>query len=218
LHYASNYVNLIGAESKGEGRNVIIPSGDGYDYTLRAEYLVFGQFTNKGDYFLSDLEREPTPKLSLGLTYDYNSKAGRLRGQLGSFVSDSAHRDLRTWFADAHFKYKGWSSLIEYANKTAPAGPVILDENGNFSNAYFTGWGINWQAGYVFRNNIEIAGRYSFVSPEKVTNRNNDAQFTIATSKYFSGHNFKVQSDVTLIRESTRANQMMFRLQFEFAL
>lgn len=218
LHYTTSHVNLIGAISKGEGRNVIISSGDGYDYTLRAEYLVFGEFTNKGDYFLSDLEREPTPKLSLGATYDYNAMAGRLRGQLGSFVNDSAHRDLHTWFVDAHFKYNGWSSLFEYANKTAPAGPVIQDENGNFSNAYYTGWGINWQAGYVFRNNIEIAGRYTFVSPEKVTKRNNNAQYTIATSKYFSGHNLKVQSDVTLISESTRANQMMFRLQFEFAL
>ena len=218
LLYATNYVNFIGAITKGEGRNIITSSGDGYDYTLRAEYLIFGKFTNKGDYFLSDLEREPTPKLSLGVTYDFNAKAKRLNGQLGSFVADSAHRDLSTWFVDAHFKYNGWSSLFEYANKSAPAGPVILDKNGNFSKAFYTGWGINWQAGYVFKNNIEIAARYTFVSPEKVTNRNNNAQYTIATSKYFSGHDFKVQSDLTLIKEAASANQLMFRLQFEFAL
>jgi hypothetical protein len=43
-------------------------------------------------------------------------------------------------------------------------------------------------------------------------------QYTIATSKYFSGHDFKVQSDLTLIKEAASANQLMFRLQFEFAL
>ena len=213
LLYNADHFNLIGALSMGEGRNMVIDNIGGYDYTLRGEYLPFGQFTHGGDYFESDLEREPTPKLSIGLTYDFNDGASRERGQLGEFFSTT--RDLVTVFADAHFKYRGFSSEAEYANKQAPEGPLVNDASGN---TYYTGTGFNWQAGYLFKNNVEVAGRYTLVTPEAITKRNENTQYTLALSKYFSQHYFKLQTDVTLIREQTVEDALMYRLKLEFSL
>ncbi len=213
LHYNSNKFNLIGAVSMGEGRNIIADNAGGYDYTTRVEYLPFGKFANKGDYFSADLEGEPTPKLSVALTYDYNDGASRERGQLGDFMP--VERSLSTWFADAHFKYKGFSSLIEYAHRTSPDGPVIVDENDNFVDAFFTGDGLSIQAGYLLPMNFEFAGRYTIVTPEKVTQRNQSEQYTFGVSRYIVDHSLKVQSDLTLIQERTEDNVVMFRLQVE---
>jgi phosphate-selective porin OprO/OprP len=215
LIYGGEKMNLIGALTIGEGRNMIIDNIGGYDYTIRGEYLPFGEFTSNGDYFESDLAREPTPKLSLALTYDYNDGASRQGGQLGRFFEST--RDLSTIFADAHFKYRGFSSLIEYVNKKAPNGPVVKDAEGNIAGAFYTGEGLNWQAAYLFKNNLEVGGRYTLVTPEAITGRNQNTQYTLGLSRYFVGHNLKVQTDVTFIEEKTKDNLLMYRLQMELA-
>lgn len=215
LHYEKDKFNFISSVSMGDGRNIVVNNVGGYDYTLRGEYLPFGQFASKGDYVSSDLSREPKPKLSIGVTYDYNDRATHEQGQLGDILP--AQRDLETWFVDAHFKYNGWSSLLEYADKTSPDGAAILDGSGNFIDAFYTGKGISWQAGYLFKNNFELAGRYTQVTPEKVTRRRENTQYTMGISKYFVGHSLKIQSDVTLIKENNRDDILMTRLQVELA-
>jgi hypothetical protein len=215
VHYDGNKVNLAGAVSMGEGRNMIVENAGGYNYTLRAEYLPFGKFGDKGDYFGSDLSREPQPRLSIGITHDINNGATRERGQLGDFMP--SQRDLATWFVDAHFKYRGMSSMLEYAHRKAPDGPVILDEEGNFLHAFYTGEGLSWQAGYLFKNNFEIAGRYTSVKPEVATLRNHNVQYTLGVSRYFVQHSLKIQSDISFIREDTKNDALVYRLQLELA-
>lgn len=215
IQYNDDKLNLIGALTMGEGRNMVIDNIGGHDYTIRAEYLPFGQFTDGGDYFGSDLAREPAPKLSLALTYDFNDDASRTGGQLGDFVPVT--RDLSTIFADAHFKYRGFSSMIEYVNKKSSETPNVYDEEGNFLDAFYTGEGLNWQAGYLFKNNLELAGRYTRVTPESITGRNQNTQYTLNLSRYFVGHNLKLQTDVTLIEEDNRDDVLMYRLQVELA-
>lgn len=214
VHYNAEKVNLAAALSMGEGRNIIADNAGGYDYTLRAEYLPFGKFADRGDYFGSDLRREPNPRLSIGVTADFNDRATRERGQLGEFVP--AQRDLTTWFVDAHFKYRGLSSMLEYANRQAQDGPTFMDEDGNL-DSFYTGEGISWQAGYLFKNNFEIAGRYTKVTPETVTLRNENTQYTLGISRYFVGHSLKIQSDITLEQENTEDDILMYRLQVELA-
>jgi hypothetical protein len=216
LVYGSDKVNLIGALTMGEGRNMIIENLGGYDYTLRGEYLPFGEFTNGGDYFGSDLEREPTPKLSLAVTYDFNDRASRKGAQLGEFFPTTT--DLSSIFADAHFKYRGFSSMIEYANKKAPDGPLVYDIDGGVLDAFYTGEGFNWQAGYLLKNNLEVAGRYTHVTPEVITGRNPNSQYTLGISRYFVGHNLKIQTDVSFIEETNTDDVLMYRLQMELAL
>lgn len=107
-----NYV-LRGAVSSGDGRNFnnagssSTTSSDvavnGLCYTGRIELLPLGEFTNNGDYFEGDLEREPKPKLSLGGGYSNNENAKRSGGQLGKYLFES--RDIETTMFDLLYKH-----------------------------------------------------------------------------------------------------------------
>lgn len=204
------------AISLGQGRNITIADTSGFSYTARVEVLPFGSFTNKGDYFDADLEREPTPKLSLAAGYSYNDGAVRKGGELGSFMKES--RDLRTFMADAMLKYKGWSLTTEYMDKQADENPVLHDS----SNFFQTGKGWNIQSGYLFKNNIEIAARYSVVDPSRSIKGTLHAgkvkEYTLGFSKYFVGHSLKIQSDISHTRDFLNTDpSLRYRLQVEFA-
>lgn len=200
--------------SMGEGRNIVKENTGGFDYTGRIEILPFGKFKNKGDYFGSDLEREETPKLSLAATYDYNDDAERAGGQLGKFIY--GHRDLSTVFADMMFKFRGFSIMAEYANKQT-SNPFVKDEDGKLIGKYNVGTGFNIQSGYLLKNNIELAARYTEVKFEEGIDEN--AYFyTLGVSKYFVGHNLKIQSDITLTDEEFNdESPLLYRLQVELA-
>jgi hypothetical protein len=215
------------AVSQGEGLNQT-GSSSGNGYTARLELLPFGKFTKKGDYFASDLIREQKPKLMLCMTYDYNQNAIRKRGQKGDQVPDiyiieNNLRSLQTIFADIHFKYKGLSFMGEYVNRTIPNGSPVLwaiyDINGEIidvEETYYTGSAINLQMGYLMKNNWEIAGRYTQVTPESITMNNNINQYTLGFSRYVVGHNLKVQGDISYTQEANKEDVVLFRLQTEF--
>ena len=213
LWYKADKFKFAASIAQGEGRNITASNDGGYDYTLRGEFLPFGKFSSKGDYFGADLKREESPKLAIGATLDFNDRAARERGQQGSYLDEN--RDLRTIFLDAHFKYRGFSSMVEFADKNAPDGAVLTDMNGDFVDAFYTGTGFNIQAGYLCKSNLEVAARYTNVNPEDITMRNDNNQYTLGVSKYISGHNLKVQSDISVIDEDTRDSQLMFRFQVE---
>ena len=199
--------------SLGQGRNITSSHSGGYDYTLRAEYLPFGNFTSKGDYFGSDLKRESSPKLSIGVTYDINKGASRAQGQLKDFLD--VNSDLETIFIDAMFKYNGLSIMAEYADKTVKNGALSGFNSDGDLTYFYTGDAINFQVGYLFKSNFEVATRYTSVNPESLDVGNDNQQYTLGFSKYISGHTFKVQSDITLIKEDTEADEFMFRFQIE---
>ena len=207
-------IKEIVAISQGEGRNITGGNMGGYEYTGRLELLPFGEFKSEGDYFGSDLKREETPKLALGFTYDYNDRAYRSRGNLGSFLSAPA--TLQTFFADMMFKYKGFSVMAEYADKTAD-NPEVKNLITGKSDYFYTGSAINGQMGYLFKNNYEIAARYTSVTPEKITKRNPYEQYTLGMSKYIVDHNLKVQADVTLNQEEKSDDVFTWRFQVELA-
>ncbi len=218
LHHTFSLGNVIFNEaiavSLGEGRNYTVTNRGGYDYTARVEVLPFGDFTGGGDYFGSDLAREETPKLSVGVSYDYNDRASRQGGQLGSFVDQQ--RTLKAFFADAMFKFQGFSMMAEYADKETVGSPVIeFDELGRVVRTFRTGSGFNIQAGYLFPNNYEIAGRYSSIDSEALTQREDLKQYTLGFSKYIAGHTVKVQSDISLLRVEAENNEFLYRFQVE---
>nr|WP_255710056.1 porin [Pontibacter harenae] len=207
----------IGSVSMGEGRNITVTNTGGYDYTARLEVLPFGEFIGDGDYVSSDLEREPTPKLAIAASYDYNDNASRSRGQLGSFLSEK--RDLSTWFVDAMFKFRGLSFMGEYANRKALNGPVVSRTDfGTVEETFVTGEALNLQVGYVFPIDWEIAGRYTSFSPTAATSIIPEKQYTLGISRYIVGHNLKVQSDFTLIRQPNIDDYLQARLQMELSL
>ena len=207
------------AAAAGQGRNVNIGNDTGLSYTGRVEVLPFGEFTKGGDYFGSDLAREQTPKLSIGGGFSYNNDASRTRGELGNFVAET--RNLETALADLIFKYKGFSVMSEYMNKTA-ASPLLAD-----SSEYFVlGDGFVIQAGYLFKNNLELAARYATINPDgelyKAGFANKETEYTLGVSRYIVGHNLKIQSDLSYSTIGTFLSQnqdpaMVYRFQVEFA-
>lgn len=202
--------------SKGEGRDITVKNKNGYDLTTRLEFLPFGLFAKKGDYFESDLLREPKPKLAIGVTYDYNYGAVRSRGQLGSWLNDS--RNLYTWFIDAIFKQKGFSAMAEYADRETEGTSVVeRDSIGSVTQSFYTGKAINGQLAYLFKNNFEIAGRFSMLNQDQETQRNDIRTYTFGVSKYIVGHSLKAQTDITFREQVNTPNLWLFRFQIEMA-
>ncbi len=212
--------------SQGEGRNITQGNLGGYDYTGRVEWLPMGDFQSKGDYVGSAIKREEKPRLALGLTYDYNDRAAKERGQLGGYVYDKVsvtekeYHSLYSVMADMMFKYQGFSLMAEYVDKDATNGSVLKDTLGN-SFTYRTGMGFNIQGGYMFKNNWEIAARYSVIEPRKDTKRADERQYTFGVSKFIVGHSLKVQTDVSYTEEKAQGGAvyygdgLMYRLQID---
>ncbi|MBB6611496.1 FmdC precursor [Pontibacter sp. Tf4] len=200
--------------STGDGRNITVNHSGGYDYTGRFEILPFGAFEGEGDYVGSDIYREPTPKLAIAAAYDINDRASREQGQTGDFLS--GERDLNTLFLDAMFKYRGFSAMAEYVDRKAPDGPVVLvNEDNEIEETFVTGNAFNVQAGYLFLNNWEVAGRYTNYEPAKATGLTPEKQYTLGVSKYIVGHALKVQSDLTRSKQSGRPERYQARVQLE---
>ena len=220
-------INEALAFSQGEGRNRTAGNDGGLEYTGRLEFLPMGAFTGKGDYISSDLKREQTPKLSIGVTFDHNMNAARERGNLGNYVADTAYNSLQTVLADFMFKYKGWVVAGEYANKKALGDRIKIDEGAGeeFLSNYYTGEGINVQLGYLFENNVEPAFRYTSITPEAaglISDRDAQRMYTFGLSKYVVGHSLKVQTDLSFIDENAEFSfdqefNMLFRFQVEMA-
>lgn len=212
-------VREIFAFSQGEGRNVTTGNLGGHQYTGRIELLPFGYFKNNGDYFGSDLEREPKPKLMLSASYDYNDDAVRNRSNMGTYmVTDTGFHEtpIKTVFVDAMFKYRGFSVMAEYASRSAD-DPVAVNSDGTPTGVVVQeGNAINLQTGYLFKSNWEIAGRFTHAAlNEDLTGRGPQSQYTLGLSKFFVGHKLKVQTDVNYLDLDNDTGVVLWRLQMD---
>ncbi|MCO6499648.1 MAG: porin [Vicingus serpentipes] len=208
--------------SQGEGRNVTENNLGGYQYTGRIEVLPFGKFASKGDYVGSAIKREEKPKLALGGTYDMNDRAVKTRSNQGSYMTNDVgyfETDIITVFGDMMFKYKGISVMGEYAVRTAEKDGALNVDGTKTGDVVGVGTGMNFQAGYMFNNKWEVAGRYTLTDWDDVVGKEDQTQYTLGVSKFFAGHNLKAQSDVTYSTEENNPNSdLMFRLQLDIHL
>ncbi|PCJ67213.1 MAG: hypothetical protein COA58_02530 [Bacteroidetes bacterium] len=210
-------LTLAAVVTTGEGRNITASNSKaGMAYTGRVEFYPLGEFTRKGDYFSADLVREEKGKLAIGSSFSFNQNTTRSSGQLGSFVTmqDSLgntsmlFNDMSTLFVDAIFKYNGLSIMGEYVNRD-----LKKDIRGFSSGTGFVG-----QVGYLFGNNMELAGRYTSVNLAKgLAKTSNTTEYTLGVSKYIVGHKLKVQSDVAYI-DSESAAVADYRIRFQIEL
>lgn len=149
-------VNIRAAISGGDGRNQPPIPGGGLAYTARVEFLPLGAFTDGGDYFEGDLEREPHPKLSLGVSAQHNERMTKTRGTLGTPLYEQ--RSAQTIYADGVFKYSGFSMYGEYATRLC-ANPITT--SGTDVQAVFAGNGYLIQSSFVFPSMISVAARFA---------------------------------------------------------
>ncbi|XMO88193.1 porin [Algibacter sp. AS12] len=213
-------INETLSVSQGEGRNVTGINLGGYQYVGRLEFLPFGNFSSKGDYRGSDLKREQKPKLSVGASYEINNDAVRTRSNRGSYMfidggTDFHKTNVNTVFVDGMFKYKGYSFMFEYVDRTAD-NPIAKNTDGTETgDAVQVGNGLNLVTGYLFPSNWEITGRFTDINMDAVSNSNSDDMYTLGLSKYLAGHKLKVQSDISYTNIHGSDNELMFRLQMD---
>lgn len=214
--------NVKTAISTGEGRNWTKEPDDGLAFTGRLEVFPFGAFKNNGTLFEGDIKREPTPKLMLSGVYHYNNKARRTRGTIGDDLFEQ--RDIKSLLLDAIVKYNGWAFQTAYMNRTTE-DPITINPDDNTEYSYvFAGSGFDTQLSYIFENNYELIGRYSYQEPhsdiEMLTPKTN--QYSVGVTKYIWEHALKLQAEVTksdlTYFDATTANDWYVRFQVEIGI
>jgi phosphate-selective porin OprO and OprP len=209
---------LKGAVSSGEGRNATA-SNAGLAYTGRVELLPFGTFTNEGDYFAGDLEREPKPRVSIAAGYHFNDSAMRTAGTLGKDLYQT--RDIRSFIADFLLKYRGFALSAEYIARNADM-PITANPQ-NEERIIYVGEGKMAQMSYLFKNNIELASRYAIISPYRSIQEKElqTQEMGFCVTKYLKKHRVKIQGQALYyihsnlyLNEITRKNwAAMFQVE-----
>lgn len=207
--------SLRAALTTGEGRNPLraLP---GLMYTARLSFFPFGSFTNNGDYYVSDLAFEKTPKLYIAGVISRNDNAARTNGTIG--LPLYAQRTMANYFLDGIFKYRGFSVYGEYSRRLTE-DPITRD--GANVRAALAGTGLNIQAGYMFAENWEAALRYSSVEPiaEIKPFVPGQTQYTLCLTRFINGHRVKAQTDLTYnILRASAAEQATWILRFQVEL
>lgn len=207
------------AISQGEGRNVTSGNLGGHQYTSRIEFLPFGNFSSKGDYSGSDLKFEEKSKLAIGVTYDLNNNAVKNRSNQGSYMANDVgfyQTNISTVFIDAMYKYKGFSFMLEYANRDAK-DPYAKNSDGTLTGDIVqVGNGLNLQTGYLLSKTLEVSGRYTNIQLDKdIVGKAAENQYTLGLSKYIAGHKLKIQTDISYLDIADKSNQLMARLQVD---
>jgi phosphate-selective porin OprO/OprP len=221
-------VKEIFSIAQGEGRNITTGNVGGHQYTTRVELFPFGNFKSKGDYKGSDLKFEPSPKLSLGVAYDFNNNASKTRSNQGSymFIDNTQGEDLSnrlyhrtnisTLFVDAMYKHQGFSLMAEYANRTADDAFAKNSDGSLTGDEVQVGNGLNIQTGYLLSKTVELSGRYTNISLDKeITGKGSENQYTLGLSKYIAGHSLKVQTDLSYTDIGFKTNQLLYRVQID---
>ena len=207
------------AVSQGEGRNITTGNLGGHQYTSRVELLPFGKFASKGDYRGSDLKFEPTPKLAMGFTYDFNNDAVKNRSNQGSYMTNDTgfySTNISTVFVDAMYKHKGFSVMAEYAYRDSEDAFAKNSDGTLTGDVVQVGNALNLQTGYLLSKTLEISGRYTNIDWDSdITGKGAENQYTLGLSKYIVGHKLKVQTDVSYLDLATKTNQFMYRLQVD---
>jgi len=207
------------AISQGEGRNVSKGNIGGHQYTVRIDLYPFGDFKNGGDYEGDDLRREQSPKLLFGAAYDYNNNAVKTRSNMGSYMETDYgffETDIKTFFINSHFKFKGFSFMGEYAKRNTDN---VLSKNSDGSltgDVVNVGSSISLQAGYLLPSDLALTGRYTNINFDKIVTENNYInQYTLGLSKYFEKHKLKIQTDMSYENSLYSKDKIFYRLQFE---
>jgi phosphate-selective porin OprO/OprP len=186
--------NIKTAISGGEGRNFTSNDDMGLAYTGKIELFPGGNFTNGGDFFEGDLEREKKLKTMFSVAYQFNDNAKKTQGQLGEEMSQKA--DLQNLLADFMLKKSGFAFMATYMQRNTKNPLLNYDQDKLF---IFTGHGFDLQSSYITKKNIEFIGRYSNQKVDKaIANITPDTQqFTGGITKYIREHAFKIQAEFT---------------------
>ncbi len=208
--------------TSGEGRNFNQVKDMGLAYTGKLEVYPFGDFTANGAYFEGDLVREIKPKLMLSGAFHFNDNAIRTQGQRGKEMFEPT--DLTSIFVDAILKYQGWAFQTAFMQRDA-AKAVSFNPIDSLDYTYaIVGNGYDAQLSYLFKNDFELIGRYSYSTPdnEVKTFLAESNQYSFGLTKYIKEHSFKLQTEVTneqlkMVNQTNKENWYV-RFQLEIGI
>jgi phosphate-selective porin OprO/OprP len=206
----------------GDSRSSLQKNYGGFKYGARLDYLPFGTFVSGGEFYMDDLAREEKPKLVAGVVYTYNDGISSALGTNGGryIYGDAVQKQLlpsyQKWVADYLFKYRGFYSMGSYVVSSASVPSDIAGEfnlSGRFT-AYTgqtateienrvrsrlnIGKGYHVQAGYILVSDWAFALRYAHLeeADHAAAFANQNRNYTFVLTKYLSGNNLKVQTEV----------------------
>ena len=201
--------NIKTAVSTGNGTNWLNQSDTDLAYTAQLELFPFGAFQRGGHYFEGDLVRERSPKLLLSGAYHYNVGAQRERGQSGRELDHKIN--LMSLFLDGILKYRGFSLQAAFMLREIQNGPYPVMVGSAEMRYPHLGLGIDYQLSYLFRNDIELIGRYSYQQPDKDSLADiilpERDQLTFGITRYIRDHSVKLQSEVGYELQTLRHNR-----------
>ena len=207
--------------TSGDGRSGLQKNYGGLKYGLRLDYLPFDEFNGGGESRMEDVEREPTPKLVMGVVYSIDKGATSAYGTNGGrYLYGDANQnillpDYSKYIFDYLFHYRGFYSM---GSLVATKATVPTNIAGSFSTTgKFTaysglssqqikntvlsylnlGTGYNFQVGYLLKSDWSFGVRYSYLNDNAVTSTfaNSNRYYNLIATKYLSGNNLKIQTE-----------------------
>jgi phosphate-selective porin len=175
----------------GDGENSGNVNGD----LAEVARLVWTPF---GAYPLAEsaLDFPENPTLAVG--------AGVLN--LATNDEDEPTEEALRFNVEAAFKLQGFSAQAEFFTEELEEG----EDDELTTNAWYA------QAGYLLESGYELAGRYGMVSPDVPGGILDETEMALAASRYFEGHNLKIQADYTVIdREVADQSDGQLRVQLQ---
>ena len=103
------------------------------------------------------------------------------------------------------------------------SNPITQDGEGDRVLVY-SGYGYDIQSSYLFKNDIELIGRFSTIRPESIVKPYfpDQKQFTLGITRYIWEHAFKIQLEASLdqltFNNGTDENNFYLRFQVEMGI
>ena len=205
--------------SNGHGRSQTTNDNDKYLWSGRVMWQAIGNtrmdqwgsgaLLSEGD--LGDSAANNGPLLALAGQFSNNNRYGATTG---------VDLDNQTWAVDYTFKYKGFATWAEYADRRSkPEAPATGDRAPEYHDKGFMG-----QASYAWKapgipgaSFWELAFRYAKVDPNDGVSGNDRTEIGGAASYYYNKHALKVQADFRQIKDEA-ANSGKGTTSYEFRL
>lgn len=226
------------AITSGDGQNSFgVDSRDtdlgGLKYAGRVDVFPLGFFTPGNERYSADLMHESSLKILLGAAYSINVGASGPKGEgHGDFMlyNENGMDNLpnyRQLYFDLMAKYKGFSYLFEFGNASANGirNSFVNEEAtqaltpGQISTFLALGSSMNTQLGYVTTSGYSFDLRYGIGNPEFALIAESQLEdvinYTVGFSKYFRGHNLKLQTAYNLMQAPT-GNRHIYELMVQF--
>lgn len=125
---------------------------------------------------------------------------------------------------DAIFKYNGWAFQTAFLQRDTDNAITINPDDNTEQRFVLAGSGFDAQLSYLFLNNLEVAGRYSYSTPKNQIQNFllESEQLSLGVTKYIWEHALKLQGEVTYeygtIGLNPVQNSWYFRFQVEIGI